>query len=323
MTSKEFDISVVGDPSDIAEKQGLMPNGKIANVKARLRAKMGSVPPEVEFQLDGSYTRIVDDTTTLDMFQGEGARAKKAKKEKTKTKGKGYSKTTSSLTTGQYKSCYKDHPLLPIEVDGVTYHVSGGSCHYPPEKDGHLDMDVFVGLDSYMTATTMAFPWEPGIAFLYPITDMQAPKDPKTFKKLLGWLARQIKAGKRVHIGCIGGHGRTGTVLAALVTYMTGELDSINYVRKHYCKKAVEADTQINFLHEHFGITKVEPSKTYSIATTDGGYYGGGKGYSQSYYEQYYGGYDSSKKFPMKKSIKSVQVSWTLHGVDTKKSTSI
>ena len=65
----------------------------------------------------------------------------------------------------------------------------------------------------------------------------------------------------RLHCGCIGGHGRTGTFLAALVTEMSGEKDSISYVRDNYCHRAVESTCQIDFLAEHFGITKVAHAK--------------------------------------------------------------
>jgi len=160
---------------------------------------------------------------------------------------------------GGFKRCWETHPPLPIVVEGKTYFVRGGSCHYEPKET-----DIFLGFDYGMSrSSSLAYPWVKGEAFLYEIMDMHAPSDPKSFKQLIGYLAKSILAGKRVYMGCIGGHGRTGLVLAALVTYMTGELDSIAYVRKHYCKKAVEAKCQVTFLNKHFGITKAEPTKTY------------------------------------------------------------
>ena len=73
---------------------------------------------------------------------------------------------------------------------------------------------------------------------------MQAPKDAVEFKKMVVWLKEQGQAGKKIHIGCIGGHGRTGTLLAALVKEVTGNVDAIAYVRKNYCAKAVESNSQ-------------------------------------------------------------------------------
>ncbi|MCK5640964.1 MAG: hypothetical protein KAJ19_09215, partial [Gammaproteobacteria bacterium] len=76
------------------------------------------------------------------------------------------------------------------------------------------------------------------------------------------------------HIGCIGGHGRTGLVLAALAAYTkTAPKNAIQWVRKHHCDSAVESTSQVNFLVKHYKVAKAKVSK---------GYYGG--------YHNYYGG---------------------------------
>lgn len=150
---------------------------------------------------------------------------------------------------GYTPKCYESHPALKIG-EFVIY---GGSCARPIVSDA----DIYVGFDLSIKDSPKAYPWEPGESFLYYIQDMHAPADATSFKKFIGWLAEQLTAQKKIHLGCIGGHGRTGLVLAALVTYMTGELDSISYVRKHYCERAVESGTQVEFLNKHFGITKV------------------------------------------------------------------
>lgn len=154
---------------------------------------------------------------------------------------------------GTYRRCYEDHPTLAIG----EYFINGGSCGHPIIHDA----DVYVGFDLSMKRSDKSYPWEPGESFLYYIQDMGVPADAAGFKKFIAWLAGQLTAQKKVHIGCIGGHGRTGLVLAALVTYMTGELDSISYVRRNYCEKAVESATQVDFLNKHFGITKVLGAK--------------------------------------------------------------
>lgn len=159
---------------------------------------------------------------------------------------------------GGYKSlaprCYESHPPMPLP--GTDKVIFGGNCSSPVV----LDADVYVGLCTSMKHTARSWPWKQGVEFLFSITDMAAPANPDEFRKLINWLKKQVDEGKKVHIGCIGGHGRTGTVLAALVS-MYGEPDAIAYVRKHYCKKAVESKVQIDFLHEQFGVKKVEPSK--------------------------------------------------------------
>jgi hypothetical protein len=109
----------------------------------------------------------------------------------------------------------------------------------------------------------MSYPWVEGESFLFHIPDMGVPKNPEAFKRLIDWLAVQLTAKKLVHVGCIGGHGRTGTVFAALVAKMTGNLDSIKYVREAYCHKAVESDSQVAFLGKHFGVLPAAPTKSY------------------------------------------------------------
>jgi protein-tyrosine phosphatase len=68
---------------------------------------------------------------------------------------------------------------------------------------------------------------------------MSVPKSPKDFKALVAWTKTQLEEGKKVHCGCVGGHGRTGTFLAALCSEF-GEKDAVTYVRQNYCKNVVE-----------------------------------------------------------------------------------
>lgn len=152
--------------------------------------------------------------------------------------------------------CYTTHK--PLVLGGGT--VYGGSCIHPVIPDA----DVYIGLDTGMTVLRY-LPWEKVIQqVLYPVTDMAAPSDPAGFKKLVEFVCNQLRDGKTVHLGCIGGHGRTGTLLSAVHKVVTGEADSISMVRKVYCKKAVESMVQVSFLHKHFGIDKVDGFKEKS-----------------------------------------------------------
>jgi len=160
----------------------------------------------------------------------------------------------SAKFTPSAPSCHQSHPVLDL---GNGMKVYGGSCHTPVVTDA----DIYVGLDHSMQSSIKSYPWEDGESFLFPINDMQAPKNAEEFKKLIDWLLVQLAAQKKVHIGCVGGHGRTGLVLSALVQRATGNLDAVSYVRKHYCKKVVESGPQMEFLHKHFGITKEATSK--------------------------------------------------------------
>jgi hypothetical protein len=151
------------------------------------------------------------------------------------------------------KSCYHDHPVLLLGGGKFI----GGSCSTPVNKDA----DVYIGFDSGMRVQAIK-PWERQVVQVYHhITDMHAPSKPEEFKQLVNWTAEQLKLGKTVHAGCIGGHGRTGTFLAALLSVVEGEKDAIAKARKVYCEKAVESSEQIKFLEIHFGIIPVTPSK--------------------------------------------------------------
>lgn len=176
--------------------------------------------------------------------------------------------------------CYTTHK--PLDIGG--FQIYGGSCSSPVVKDA----DIYVGFDGSMVRTHRQYPWDPGTEFLYKIVDMAAPSDSESFVLLLDYLAVQLTAGKKIHLGCIGGHGRTGTVLAALVKVITGEADAISYVRKNYCEKAVESTEQVRFLSKHFGITEVPGYKSSArssrgdLFAQDDDYLGGALGSSWS-----------------------------------------
>jgi hypothetical protein len=158
--------------------------------------------------------------------------------------------------SGKTGRCFETHPALKVG----DHEVFGGSCIDPIIKDA----DIYIGFDGGMRMTGASYPWNASrVEVLFYIADGTAPAQADEFKKMVIWAAEQIKAGKKLHAGCIGGHGRTGTFLAALVTHMTGIKDSITYVRENYCQKAVESSSQVDFLHKHYGIKKVSGSKAH------------------------------------------------------------
>jgi hypothetical protein len=190
-----------------------------------------------------------------------------------------YKPSKGKVSTVPYEKCAHSHPPLEIEPGFTIY---GGAAASPVVKD----CDIYVALDSYSGGEIKAYPWNTGgpIIVNFPITDMQVPKDVGEFKKMIAWLKVQGQAGKKIHVGCIGGHGRTGTLLAALMKEVTGNVDAISYVRKNYCTKAVESDAQVRFLAKEFGIKEEKGAKSY----------GGGKGGKEFIY-------DSNKGYTVEK----------------------
>jgi hypothetical protein len=154
-----------------------------------------------------------------------------------------------------YVKCLESHPVLSL--GGGT--LIGGSCLSPTVTDA----DVYIGFD-YGMKVLKTRPWAGEKAPMhihYEVQDMHAPKDAAEYIELVKWTVAQLEAGKIVHAGCIGGHGRTGMFIAAVYKSITGEVDAITKVREIYCTKAVESKAQVDFLHQHFGITKAEPAK--------------------------------------------------------------
>lgn len=198
-----------------------------------------------------------------------------------------YSRSTSKGKGAQtYRRCHEDHK--EIEIGGGV--LLGASCNSP--RPG---FDIYVGFDWGMHLPAPPCPWNPGdegedphaIHAKFQITDGSVPKDVDETKRMVAWLVEQLAEGKRVHIGCIGGHGRTGLIMALIVNAVLGEKDATTWVRKHHCQKAVETQTQVDWLKKHFGIKPVAPSKqgwgTESFKNKYGkgggnGYLSGGKG---------------------------------------------
>lgn len=189
----------------------------------------------------------VDWNVIVDAFDPAPAPKKKA----SKTKG-----SSKSVKPAPYVKCAHKHP--PVVIDGYGT-IVGGSCYSPVGS-----YDIEIGFDGGMRTPDVLLPW--GCQYVrYPIVDQRAPSNAKEFDRLVDWTLKQMKAGKTVHVGCIGGHGRTGTFLAALVFKATGNLDATKWLRDNYCSKAVETASQVEFLKSRYNITPVPPRHSKTV----------------------------------------------------------
>lgn len=160
------------------------------------------------------------------------------------------------------------HALDPIQLKDVVIYASKNRRHTP-------DTTPDLGVYAYSG-------WNPDSAAIFiPWTDFGLPTIPYT---TVGRMLRQAfdaaKAGQTVEFGCMGGHGRTGTMLACMAILadptMTGP-EAVKYVRSAHCTKAVETSSQEWFvrwfrawsLGEVF--TEPQPSSVYGSS-------GGGTG---------------------------------------------
>lgn len=175
------------------------------------------------------------------------------------------------------KRCHESHPVM--KIGGGT--LFAGSCINP-----RPDYDAYVGLDGSMHLEATGYPWAKNrIEHVhFPITDMKAPPEPELFKELVEWICNQLQEGKKIHVGCIGGHGRSGTLVAAVAAKF-GHKDAIAWARQHHCKKAVESQDQVNFLVKHYGVTQAPPAKGWhsnSKPAPQTSFSGGGASYTPS-----------------------------------------
>lgn len=92
--------------------------------------------------------------------------------------------------------------------------------------------------------------WQPPWAHEHVVwPDYGLPDDPEALGVTLRALLERARAGERVEVGCLGGHGRTGTLLAYLAV-LTGvaPAGAVAWVREHYCALAAETDDQEAFV---------------------------------------------------------------------------
>jgi len=151
-------------------------------------------------------------------------------------------------------ACHETHKAVTIAPG--TAKVRGGNARRP-----EAGYQVYADLDTLGNpAETAQAPWrvkDGALKVRYYIPNYHTPKDPHSFKAFVAWLCTQVQEGKQVHIGCIGGHGRTGLVIAAMRSVLAHDKEAILWTRKNHCKKAVETDEQVAFLVKHFGCTSV------------------------------------------------------------------
>lgn len=81
--------------------------------------------------------------------------------------------------------------------------------------------------------------------------DFELPHGVEDFRAVLGSTIERARSGERIEVGCIGGHGRTGTAVACL-SILAGNpaSEAVAWVRTHYCTKAVETPEQEAFVVE-------------------------------------------------------------------------
>lgn len=135
--------------------------------------------------------------------------------------------------------------------------VYAGSC-LNPSAEALENANFFVGLDNIVLTDRENFV---PLHRLFHIDDNSVPQDVEAFKELVHEICTLMQEGKIPHVGCIGGKGRTGLVLSAIVQFFKSDIlskmnvSAIDYVRLVYSEEAIENEEQEKFLQEHFNIS--------------------------------------------------------------------
>ena len=154
---------------------------------------------------------------------------------------------------------------MKLQYEGVNINLTKFS------KDADLEVS---GLDMPLTKR-----WEAPMISL-PITDGQAPWWPEQFWHDLIADLRRLAEGREkgldVVVYCVGGHGRTGTVLAVLAGLMgVAKTDPVQFIRDEYCEKVVETVAQVEYIARITGIDVEAEARPFQTTTTyypKGGY---------------------------------------------------
>ena len=144
-----------------------------------------------------------------------------------------------------------NHHLVPFEIRSGQYVYLSGSQALSSKPEGpEPHMAVYLS-DTWLSrgqilsndGTITKEPDEPRTLYIdwpdYGVVDI------KTLLCAIEHINDALKAGQNVEIGCHGGHGRTGTLVASLCV-INGETaeDAIARLRLEYCEKAIENTAQ-------------------------------------------------------------------------------
>lgn len=117
----------------------------------------------------------------------------------------------------------------------------------PPAAQPQIDVGYYLDARWH----DIAAPW-PHTVIDWPDFGVIAPAQ---LNELADAVLAAIRQGQLVEIGCLGGHGRTGTLLAVVLarTEALGATEALAAVRERYCPAAVETQEQAYLISQILG----------------------------------------------------------------------
>jgi hypothetical protein len=159
--------------------------------------------------------------------------------------GEGFSAEELSTIVADWEQAGRPPPEVHIHRTPVTFEdgttVTGVTfaADDPYRRDADPDFGLYLDERWAPTWSHAHVDWP----------DFGIPADVDALRRDLGALLERARRGEAVELGCLGGHGRTGTALACLAVLTGTPADgAVAWVREHYCSHAVETPQQESFV---------------------------------------------------------------------------
>lgn len=182
-----------------------------------------------------------------------------------------YTKGTTFSTTSIFKSLcsHKGSPLVFSIGKGKVF--AGGSRDFDDWNLENVDLIVKLtgplsnpisfnsGAKAMLTEKTREA--LSSVLMPYVFVTWEDMKAPPFGKKFVTTLVELVREGKNILVHCLGGHGRTGTLLTALAIeagLVPPETDEVDWLRSIYCKEAVESESQFRWLRSTMGAITIQ-----------------------------------------------------------------
>lgn len=196
-------------------------------------------------------------------------------------------------------------PVKPCHTDGTLIFTSKGTSFYAGKYTGvsKCSYDLIIDLANQVTSTVAGINTSKRIKKFVDQHGAQLMRISWHDYSVISWsretfqeLLDAIHADKleSVYVCCIGGHGRTGTMMSILAG-LSGAVPEgecpVTWLRELYCDRVVESTEQLDYVEKITGLkVKASAGKPMTYQGNLGGYYGGSyHGGGSSWQKQVYG----------------------------------
>lgn len=169
------------------------------------------------------------------------------------------------------------------KADVLVDCTNGKFEHKPPKQKKPVWGGIFSGLNQFMSPPSK----EPEIIGLHWPDGGKPPVPLAFFKEIVEICQKRAKEEDRdisLVFACMGGHGRTGTALAAVLVACKEytAADAIEYVREHHCYKACETAVQLEWLCDRAGFGEKTSDSGFPLHSYAAQYKGAHSGHTGS-----------------------------------------